>query len=462
MILLESTKDDFDMAERIAQEVYKLGGHTYFVGGYVRDKILGKENKDIDIEVHGITPSQLMDILEKLGEPMKMGSSFGVYGLKGYDIDIAQPRKEHATGRGHKDFEVDVDPFMGTENASKRRDLTFNALMQDVITGEILDYYGGQVDIKNKKIRHVDKDTFIEDALRVLRAAQFAARNEFSVDEETIELGKTMDLKSLSAERIYGELHKALMKSNKPSIFFKELDKMNGLDYWFKELKDLQGVRQNPEHHPEGDAYVHTLMVLDKAAEVKNSSSEPFSFMLSALCHDLGKSVATDDSDESHITAYEHDSMGVPIAERLLKRLRCSNSEINYVLNMVEYHMMPNMIAKESHKQSKFNKMFSKIKHPKDILLLAKCDHQGRSRDEDYSKYEEILKNRYSQYEEDMKQPRVTAKDLIEYGVPSGQIMGQLLKRGDQLYLSRVRKEVILKELLKIYRHYTTTGEFKI
>ena len=128
------TDRNYMMAERIASEAAKKGGRTFYVGGLVRDRLMGRENKDVDIEVHGIDPSVLHEILEKLGKPIAMGASFGVYGLKGYEIDIAMPRKETATGRGHKDFDVFVDPYLGTEKAAIRRDFTINAMMQDVLT----------------------------------------------------------------------------------------------------------------------------------------------------------------------------------------------------------------------------------------------------------------------------------------------------------------------------------------
>jgi tRNA nucleotidyltransferase (CCA-adding enzyme) len=187
--------EDLTMAQKIAKAVDEEGGKTFFVGGFVRDSLLGKENKDIDIEVHGVTPEQLRSILETLGEVTTMGASFGILGLKGYDLDIAQPRKESANGKGgHKDFEVLVDPFIGTLEAARRRDFTINALMQDVLTGEIVDHFGGLDDLEKGIIRHVDASTFVEDPLRVLRAAQFAARFGFQVAPETIELARTMTL----------------------------------------------------------------------------------------------------------------------------------------------------------------------------------------------------------------------------------------------------------------------------
>ena len=224
---------DRQMARRVAELVAAEGGHTYFVGGFVRDALLGRENKDVDIEVHGITPKCLEGILDSLGQRITIGESFGIFNLKGYSLDIAMPRKEEARGRGHKDFAIFVDPFIGTEGACRRRDFTFNALMQDVLTGEIVDHFGGQVDLKAGVLRHVNDTSFAEDPLRVLRAALFAARFDFRVAEETVELCRRMDLKALPRERIWGELEKALLKAEKPSVFFEVLRQMDQLDFWF-------------------------------------------------------------------------------------------------------------------------------------------------------------------------------------------------------------------------------------
>ena len=211
------------MTQRIAAEVRKAGGRTFFVGGFVRDLLMGRENKDIDIEVHEIPVSALEAILDGLGERLTMGASFGVMGLRHYDLDIAMPRSEVATGRGHKDFAVFVDPYLGAEKAARRRDFTVNAMMQDVLTGEVLDFFGGREDLARKRIRHVDDLTFAEDPPRVFRAAQFAARFGFTVAEETTALSAGMDGTALAGERVMGELEKALLKASTPSVFFEEL-----------------------------------------------------------------------------------------------------------------------------------------------------------------------------------------------------------------------------------------------
>lgn len=283
---------DRKMAQRIAGKVAQQGGRVFYVGGLVRDKLLGRENKDVDIEVHGVTPEALEGILDSLGERTQMGASFGVYGLKHYDLDITMPRREQAAGRGHRDFAAFADPFLGTQKAAQRRDFTMNALMEDVLTGEIVDHFGGQEDLKRGIVRHVNDVSFAEDPLRVLRAARFAARFGFDLAEETLSLCARMDLTALASERIMGELEKALLKAPRPSVFFEVLRQMGQLGYWFSEVEALIGVPQEPQFHPEGDVWNHTMLVLDQAAKLREQAKDPLGLMLAALCHDLGKQMA--------------------------------------------------------------------------------------------------------------------------------------------------------------------------
>ena len=235
---------DFFMARRVAEAVDAAGGRTFYVGGFVRDRLLHQPNTDIDIEVHGIQPAELEEILNSLGGCTTKGASFGVYGIAGCTLDIAMPRREEATGRGHRDFQVYVDPHLGTEKACRRRDFTMNAMMEDVMTGEIVDHFGGWHDLQDGVLRHVDPKTFGEDPLRVLRAAQFAARFDLKIDPETVEICRNMDLTALAPERVMGELEKALLKADRPSVFFETLREMDQLKDWFPEVEALIGVEQ--------------------------------------------------------------------------------------------------------------------------------------------------------------------------------------------------------------------------
>ena len=221
------------------------------VGGCVRDELMNIEPKDFDVEIYGIEPEKLKEILESFGKVDAVGEAFTVYKI-GNDLDVSLPRRERKVARGHKGFVVEGDKDMSFEEAAKRRDFTVNAILKDVLTGEIVDIYGGREDIENKILRVVSPETFAEDSLRVLRAAQFAARFKFEIDAETIEICRRIDLTDLPKERIWCELEKLLLKSQTPSIGLRWLYELNVVEQLFPEMKVLVGVPQESEWHPEG------------------------------------------------------------------------------------------------------------------------------------------------------------------------------------------------------------------
>ncbi|MGN0721019.1 MAG: CCA tRNA nucleotidyltransferase [Anaerovoracaceae bacterium] len=439
------------IAEKIANKVSEKGGRTFYVGGFVRDKILGIENKDMDIEVHGIQPAVLREMLSEVGEPLSYGSSFGVYSLRGYDIDIAMPRKEHATGKGHRDFEVFVDPFIGTAEAARRRDFTMNAVMEDVLTGELVDPFGGKQDLEKGIIRHIDSDTFVEDPLRVLRGAQFASRFGFNIADETLELCRSMDLSALSRERVEDELKKALLKGKKPSVFFEVLRSADGLDVWFPEVKALTGIEQDPKFHPEGDVWTHTMEVLDRAAGYRHKTKNPYAFMLLALTHDFGKAVTTEVVN-GRIHAYNHETEGLPVIERFLRRITNESDVISYVLNMVPLHMKPNVVAASKSAVKVTNRMFDRAAAPEDLIYFAMSDKPVMSGDNPFTGDPEFLFERYELYEEMMSRPYVTGNDLIEKGLEPGEYFSDVLAYAHKLRLAGTEKESALKQTLSYAR----------
>ncbi|MCQ2500925.1 MAG: HD domain-containing protein [Lachnospiraceae bacterium] len=443
----DSVSRDLDMAKKIALLVHEAGGRVFYVGGFVRDLLMKRDNKDIDIEVHGITVEKLEEILNSVGYRTEMGASFGVFGLKGYDLDIAMPRKEEAIGRGHKDFKVDVDPFLGTEKAAIRRDFTLNALMQDVLTDEIVDHFGGVDDLKKGVLRHVNTETFIEDPLRVLRGAQFAARFDFAIAEETIELCKGMDLTALAPERIMGELEKALLKAEKPSVFFERMREMEQLGYWFPELEQLIGVPQPAKHHPEGDVWTHTMLVLDQAAGLRKQAKEPLYLMLAALCHDIGKAITTEEIN-GRLHALGHETEGLPLVKKALQRVTNENALIKYVLNMTELHMRPNQMAADGSSQKSMNHLFDRSVSPEELILLAEADYTGRAGEWDFEPNRMFFKERLEVFQEMMAQPYVMGRDLIEAGLKPDKNFSELLAYAHKLRLAGVPKEVALKQTL--------------
>ncbi|MDO4976465.1 MAG: HD domain-containing protein [Eubacteriales bacterium] len=451
---MSNISEDLRMAQMIAKKVDALGGRSYFVGGYVRDEQMGIENKDIDIEIHGIERSTLTAILQELGELVETGASFGVYGIKGYDLDIALPRKEKAVGKGHKDFEVLVDPFLGSKEAAIRRDFTINALMKDVVTGEIVDHFSGMEHLKDGILHYVNAETFAEDPLRLLRGAQFAARFDFRLSNETVELCKQMDTKTLTKERVLGEMKKALLKADKPSIFFEEMKRMNQLSYWFEEVEKLDEIPQGPEHHMEGNVWVHTMMVLDRAAKCRDLVEDPLAFMLAALCHDFGKIVATEEKN-GKIHAYGHEVKGLPLVKHFLGKLTSEKQMTDYILNMVRYHMKPHMLSGARSAIKKTNLMFDESVDPWALILLSECDARS-SISGDGKPYNEedktFLVERYELYKEYMARPYVTGKDLIEAGLKPDKNFSDILAYAHKLRLAGVEKEVALRQAMAYAR----------
>ena len=442
---------DITAAKAIAEAVAQKGGKVYYVGGFVRDSIMGNESKDIDIEVHGINPDELLSVLKGIGTPILMGADFGVYGLTHLDIYISMPRKEDDQRGGKDDFASHIDPFIGTEKSAKRRDFTMNALMQDVLTGEIIDHFGGIQDIKNGVIRHVSDDTFVQDPLRVLRAARFASRFGFDIAPETMELCRNIKLDGLAFERVYEELKKALMKSERPSLFFEELRRMDALDVWFPEVKALIGVKQPPQHHPEGDVWNHTMLVLDNGALLRDKAENKCGFMLSALCHDLGKPATTTDED-GHIHSIGHEFVGVDITKKFIGRLTQDASLQKYVLNMVELHMRPNILESQKSSAKAFCKVFDLSVCPKDLLLLSEADYCGRNGHKDYTRKRECLHEMLSLFEERMAKDHVKGADLIKAGFKPGKEFGKALEFAHKLRVSGVEKKEALRQTIAYLR----------
>jgi hypothetical protein len=221
------------------------------VGGCVRDRLMGRAVKDWDVEVYNVEPAVLRRLLDRLGRVNVVGEAFTVYKL-GQDLDVSLPRRERKTGRGHRAYFIEGDPSMPVEEATRRRDFTVNAILEDPLTNELIDPFGGRADLERETLRAVSAETFAEDSLRVLRAAQFAARFEFEVEPETVELCRGIDLSDLPAERVWGEMEKLLLQAQRPSLGFEWLRRLGAIRQLFPEVEALIGCPQDPEWHPEG------------------------------------------------------------------------------------------------------------------------------------------------------------------------------------------------------------------
>lgn len=439
---------DRALAEAIARDVAARGGRVYYVGGLVRDELLGIESKDVDVEVYGISPTALRDVLSAHGQLIEKGASFGVLGLSHSDIDVAMPRRERRTGAKHRDFDVSVDPYLSVEEASMRRDFTINAMLRDVLSGELVDPWNGQADLRARVIRRVSPASFPEDALRVFRAAQFAARLEAEIEPETMALCREIDVTELARERVFDEMAKALLKARKPSVFFRVLSEMDHLKEFFPELRDCIGVEQNPVYHPEGDVFEHTMLVVDCAAALRGRAKQPLAFMISALMHDFGKCVATHRQENGRIVAHGHEVLGLGRVQSQMERLTSNVSLTKYVLNQTELHMRPNQLAQCRSKKKKTRQLFDMSVCPEDLILLSRADASGKLDEPYHEENERFLLERLNDYRDVLARPMVTGKDLLEAGFAPGETFKTLLERARLLHFSGVERKNALKQLV--------------
>jgi len=258
---------------KLAEAVRNAGGRAMLVGGCVRDRLIGIESKDLDVEVYGVDPARLREILKQLGNVNTVGEHFSVYKLVARDqsteparveIDVSIPRRESKSGQGHRGFLIEGDPSMTFEEAARRRDFTLNAILYDPLRDEMVDPFGGRADLANRLLKAVDAGTFIEDSLRVLRAVQLAARFELTLDPDTAELCRSIDLADIPHERIWGEFEKLLMLGERPSIGLGVALDLGVLDKLFPELRALAGRQSG---HTAEDAFEHKKRSLEESAK---------------------------------------------------------------------------------------------------------------------------------------------------------------------------------------------------
>ena len=295
-----------DEVLRVCEAVRAAGGRAMLVGGWVRDRLLGHDSKDYDLEVYAVEPEALRAILKTFGRVNTVGEHFAVYKLvcaasgERLEIDVSIPRRESKSGRGHRGFTIEGDPRMSFEEAARRRDFTINAILYDPLTKEFIDPYGGINDLRQKRLRAVAAETFVEDSLRVLRAVQFAARFEMTVGRETAALCRTIDLADLPHERVWGEVEKLLLMSARPAIGLDVALELGVLDKLFPELRALVGSHLEEQTATASadesfeDDFTHTKRAFDHAARLTEDLDRPrrVTVMLATLCHVPGESAA--------------------------------------------------------------------------------------------------------------------------------------------------------------------------
>ena len=433
----------------IALRAKALGGRAMLVGGCVRDALTGRESADIDCEVYGLAPQALRSLAVEFGEVDESGARYGIFSLRGAGIDLAVPRLERRTGPKHGDFDVRLDPALPFARAAARRDFTVNAILRDALTGEIVDPFGGQADLRRGVLRAVPGDGFAEDPLRVLRGAQFAARFRLSPDAKTLEKMRMMKTDALSPARVLGEMKKA-MASDAPDVFFDVLRRADALRPWFGELAALIGVPQPPRYHPEGDAYTHSMQVLHAAAQKKARALRPEAFVFSALTHDLGKAVSTARGEDGEWHACGHENTGVPLTRAMLGRLGVNREIIAYCENMCRLHMRAHVCYYRQAETGETNRLFDESVCPNDLALLAVCDTLGKGSASGGAAGEEaFLTGRVRVYEETAARGLPDGGMLLAAGMEPGPQLAEALAAARRRALTGETAEEAVQNVLR-------------
>ncbi len=421
-------------AKAVAERVQQAGGRALYVGGWVRDRLIGRESKDIDLEVYGIEVDRLRALLGEIGPVNTVGQSFTVYKVGG--VDVSLPRTESKRGRGHRGFVVTGDPWMPVEEAARRRDFTINAIAWDPRNDEYIDPFGGRGDLERRRLRVVDPATFADDSLRVLRALQLAARFELTPDDATARICRGIALDDLPAERIRGEMEKLLLQARRPSLGFELALDLRVVERLFPELRALVGCEQEPEWHPEGDVWVHTLMVVDEARTRMDDLDRPqqLTLMLAAVCHDLGKPATTELVD-GRIRSRGHEEAGVPPTRALLDRLdvhTLAGYDVRHqVLGLVAHHLKPGMWHRGADPVG--DGAFRRLARKVDLELLARlsaADCLGRTGHFDCAATLDWFLDRARALgvEHEAPAPLLLGRHLLQMGLSPGPEIGRILR----------------------------------
>ena len=417
------TLPDMHPALAIARSVAAAGGRALVVGGWVRDRLLGSEadDDDIDLEVFGLEPEVLEPLLAEAGPLRRVGQSYPIYQVGGLALDISTP---------------DTGDFA---EAARRRDLRVNAIGWDPLAGALEDPHDGQADLAAGILRAVDPARFGEDPLRGLRSVQLAARLEMRLDEPLRALCAASDLRAVPAERIYAEWKRILLRADRPSIALTLLQELELLTF-FPELEALVGVSQDPEWHPEGDVWVHTGRVIDQAARLRTGDDErDLLLMFGALCHDFGKPATTEER-EGRIVSRKHSERGRGPSRSFLEGLRAPLWLVTGVLALVQHHLAPAHFVREpgAAGAKAYRKLARRLAAAGvDFELLyqvARADHLGcgtaAARAGSFEAGDTFLaRAREIEAEPGTHESVVKGRHLLALGIGPGPEMGKLLAR---------------------------------
>lgn len=375
------------------------------------------------------------------------------------NIDVSLPRIDSKIDVGHRGFEVKTDPYMSIEDAARRRDFTMNSIAADPLTGKIYDPFGGIEDIKNGILKITDHERFRDDPLRVLRALQFVGRFGLEIDKDSILIIQEMasQLKELPKERIGEEWKKLLLKSKKPSLGLSAGMILGVFKEIHPEFPPLVETQQEKEWHPEGNVWIHTLMVVDEAAKIiqreRLESNNALTVLLGALCHDLGKPMVTEYKD-GRIISYEHETVGEEPTKKFLATIKIDNLMRDKVIKLVTNHLIPTMFyVEEVVRNNKISdgairRLANRI-YPatiQELVFVSEADHLGRGLfdqeikeqlllpENQFPVGEWLLKRARDLEVEDSRPADLTrSRDWISLGYKRGENIGKLIRLSNSL-----------------------------
>ncbi len=461
MFITTTTINIPKILEDILTDLKSIGILPILVGGCVRDHLLNISSKDFDIELYNTSSlSSVEKCLKNYGNVKEVGKSFGVLLLSTpqYSFDFALARKENKIEDGHKGFKVITSSSLTYDEAALRRDFTINSIGYNFFEKKFLDPYRGIADLKNKIIKHIKDETFVEDPLRVYRAIQFASRFDFEIDPNTKKLCKNMvkteEFITLPKERVFEELKKLFLKSSKPSKGMSILKEFRILKY-FPELEVLVGCIQDEEYHPEGDVWVHTLMTLDEMVKLKTGDEYRDLYLFYALlCHDLGKPFCTKEID-GKITSHKHEALGVEPTQTFLNRITNEKRFIEKVIPLVKNHLAPFQLYK-AESSTKAVKRLSLRCNIEDLCIVCLADCKGRTIP-DKKKCDDAIswvleKAREMNISEEGLKPLIQGRDLINLGLKPSKEFKDILDFALNLQIDyNLDKENILEKIKEEY-----------
>jgi poly(A) polymerase len=403
-------------AKNIVNKLQENGFIAVFAGGCVRDRLLNKQPKDFDIATTA-TPDEVESIFERT---IPVGKSFGVVRvLDEFEFEVATFRKDQGSD-GRRPVSVS---FTSMEEDANRRDFTINGMFFDPISETLFDFVGGQQDLQNKLIKFIGNphDRIADDKLRMIRAIRFATNFKFKIDSESFRAIRlnAHSISAVSRERIRDEFS----KSKDFGGFISGLVESGLMTFIIPEVLPMIGSTQNPEHHPEGDVFVHTIRVLNFL------NTDDLCLNMAGLLHDIGKPQTREDNGK--ITNHGHQQVSVELAKIILNRLKFSNDEIEKVVFLIENHMLLHSMdmKKSKLRRIKASPFFA------DLLRLIKADCQSAMDDlEDFNKLTEL----FNTLPDELPKCLVNGRDLMALGFKEGKELGKVIKKIFNLQLEGV------------------------